>query len=186
MNLHPRQPEVRSDARPLPEALPEGTPVELIVLDRRLHELAGRESTPPDLTGRVYRASVEHLPQPVPASLPFRCPAATSARRTPRWWGQAALAASLGLAFVFAGRVMLSPPVTNPDAPQRGDGSSALFAHHAALPVDRSVRSSDLLSDDEVRMLMPGGDVEYLLVTRDLTMSDLSGDLDRLYDELGM
>lgn len=176
MTLHPRQPEARSTTPESPDALPPDTEASLIALDRQLRDLARLQPTPPGLVDRVYRASVGRLPQAVPATLPFRRSAADP-RRT-WWWGQVALAASLGLAFVLAGRVLLAPT-------PEGQNNPTMLAANSS-PTDRMISDADLLTDDEIRLLMPESDVDYLLATRTLTMDELNGDVDRLYADLGM
>lgn len=156
----------------LPEPPLQGPPVpEDPGIEALLQAYAAREPLPGGLTGRVYRASVDHLAGRRTRPGTFRLPAVPFMAQ----WGRLALAASIALAFVVALRVMRVPPDRDSLAPS------------VELAWADSVDSGEadvaaLFRPEDARF----GAVEQLLLTSDMTFRDLSGDLARLAHDLEM
>jgi hypothetical protein len=131
-------------------------------LDERLQAYARHQAVPDDLAARVYRASVNLLPDRRP--LPLRL---MTVRRVGAW-GRLAMAASIALACA-AGLRLLS---TGNGAPLSPDAERALLAFASAGPAAQI--------DPQITA------VERLLVTRNMTYRDLEGDVASLAQDLDM
>lgn len=170
-----------SGAGPDPESLfadwadwPQLRPV-----DELLAREGARQRVPEGLAQRIYEASVTHLPVP-----------AVTRRGRSFWveplvqgrfalWGRLAMAASIGLAFVISLRVMHFQPRAGMPAAAAvvlsPDEELVLFDLEAG--VDRVL---GLVSDS------PLGEVEDILLTRDMTFRDLTADLALLASDVEM
>jgi hypothetical protein len=153
-----------------PEHVYEGPP-ELREVDELLGRYARREPVPAGLVERVFDASVGMLPsrrrQPVLRLQPVI---------TTSLWGRLAMAASIALAFVVAGRIL---PVREPSSLHSPAVVLVPPEYAGAQDLDVSQRFRDLEEEHY-------GAVERLLVTRDLTFRDLAGDLANLVADLEM
>lgn len=133
-------------------------------LDAMLRAYAQRHEPPAALSRRVYEASVGSLPgrHVRRAAAPPR-PLASSSL-----WGRLAMAASIGLVFYVAVRI-LPRTVVSPPLPVEAELALTDFA------------SEGVLGDDSIF-----ADIDHLLVTRDMTFNDLTSDLANLADDLEM
>jgi hypothetical protein len=166
----PQMPDQRPRDRG-PDNVYEG-PVELREVDDLLGRYAGRQPVPAGLVERVFDASVGMLPsrrRREPA-LRFQPVITTSL------WGRLAMAASIALAFFVAGRIL---PMREPSSLLSPDVELVLLEYAGSGEVEVSRRFREL---EEARY----GAVERLLVTRDMTFRDLTGDLANLLADLEM
>ncbi len=149
----------------------EGDP-ELAQIEAALFRMARRRHAPAGLAGRVFDASVGLLPA-------RRLRRARLFKLEPvsfgSVWGRLALAASIAVAFVVAIRSM---PQERPRSPLSQAVELVLLESAGAAPADLQ----GLWRFEDPRY----GAVESLLVTRDMTFRDLSGDLARLAEDLEM
>ena len=149
-------------------------PPELRSLDAMLARQAGRLRVPPGLIQRVFEASVAGLPSPRQVWRRASHPEPVIA--TVSLWSRLALAASIGLAFIVAtqslrrpaGPLLLSPEMELVLMGDARDTRNGLYR---------------LLLDSDVQ---PLGEVEHLLLTRDMTFDDLDYDLTMLVADLDM
>ncbi len=134
----------------------------LRAIEELLEREAARTEVPPGLARRVYQGSVGGLPV-----LP------TQPRQRPQYgvqplllgrfaaWGRLAMAASIGLAFIVAGNI----------------GRVGSRTRLAALSPDVEL----------VLLELAGlGDVDHLLITREMTFRDLTGDVAAMAVDLDM
>ena len=146
---------------------------QLAEIDALLASYARHTEIPEGLSGRVYRASVAHL-----ATRRTHTPLAFFKLRpvslVPQL-GRLALAASIGIAFVVAIRAL---PLQERRAPLLP--SIELLLLESAGPSEADV--AGLFEFEDPRF----GAVEQLLLTRDMTFRDLSGDLAQLARDLEM
>lgn len=163
-------------------------PPDLHRLDQLLAQAASREQIPSGLSGRVYDASVSDLPKP---RLRLRGRALTTSTSTAHRnvrihrtaWGQLAMAASLALAFVV-GAMFWGDPSGIPDI--RGFAVNDRAAEVTVTPV--AYEQPGRLSREAERELFvssaSGDRFAYLFETRDMTHSEILGDLTSLLDDL--
>ncbi len=157
-------------------------PSELRVTDELLAQMVAREPVPAGLNERIFRASVTALPARLRLHRATRHAAPAGPRRLQFHrpvWGQLAMAASIGIAFVVAVWFLAQPGV------QPG---SHLIAEHSAEPMIHAVahRSTTLTPDAEWLLLETGGSAysSHLVETRDLTYVELQRESQRFFDEL--
>ena len=132
MTVRPEQPANHRFPLEGPGPLPPGFEPELREIDDLLSRRARRAETPAGLADRIFRASVDLLP--APAVRREKTPLVHVVRRrllprlgpTAQWRGYAALAASLGLAFVLAA-LFTRGPVLRPEA--GATSYEVVFAH---------------------------------------------------------
>ena len=140
---------------------------ELREIESLLSSYVRRQAVPPGLARRVYSASVPLLPG--------RRAKTEALRLTPvnlgSIWGRLALAASIRLAFVIGARVMITSPRPQP-----------LLTPEVELVLAEYAGATDHLLADMAEF----GQVEHLLVTRDMTFNDLTTDLAALAADLEM
>jgi hypothetical protein len=154
-------------------------PPDLERIDESLADLAKRDQAPPGLTDRIYEASVSALPR---LRLRGRAAAGPQRMRFHRpVWGQLAMAASIGLAFVLVAWFLSMPT----GAPDRND----LIAERTDAPVVRTVARHSVRLTPEAEWLLletgfNGERISYLVETRDITFADLRSESERLFDEL--
>jgi hypothetical protein len=149
-------------------------------IDEMLAREAAGQPLPPGLTQRVYDASVTHLPGSAVArrrSRSFWVEPLVQGRFAT--WGRLAMAASIAVAFMVSLQVMqFQPKAGMPTAAAvvlSPDEELVLFDLEAG--VDRVL---GLVSDS------PLGEVENILLTRDMTFRDLTADLALLAADVEM
>lgn len=155
---------------PAPQGSP--LPAELETVDAMLAGHARRQAVPPGLVERVFDASVGLLPSPRRRAHPSWTPGPL--RFPTAWWGRLALAASIGLAFVVAVRTM---PLGSPELPP--------LTHEVELALlDYAGGQEFVLTLGDLQPQL--GEVDSLLMTRDMRFRDLAGDLESLAAKLEM
>ncbi len=130
---------------------------------------ARRHQVPPGLAGRVYEASVGHLPvqRPRRARI-FRLEPVRSASL----WGRLALAAAVAMAFGVAVQVLQPKQLLSP---------------HAELALWEYAQTPDLGLATVIDFEHEGfSAMESMLVTRDMTYTDLDRETDDLATQFGM
>ncbi len=133
----------------------------LWAIEALLAREAARTVVPPGLARRVYQGSVGGLP--VPSRQPRRPRSGLQPLVLGRlaFWGRLAMAASIGLAFIVASNV----------------GRVGSRTRLAALSPDVELVLLDLAGL---------GDVDHLLITREMTFRDLAGDVAAMAVNLDM
>lgn len=146
------------------------SPAEFREVEARLSAWARRQPVVPGLADRVFDASVGLLPvRPVRrARLMQLQPAVSLSRRLSAWGSRLALAASIALA-VFIGNRALPPA-----------GFSRVLTPDAEMVLLESAGAQSGLLDPRF------AEVRDILLTRDMTFGDLTGDLARIAHELEM
>jgi hypothetical protein len=147
-------------------------PPELRAVDELLGRYAHRQLTPAGLIDRVFDASVGLLPSRRRREHVLRLQPAI----TDSLWGRLAMAASIGLAFIVAGRIL---PTGDPVSLLSPDVELALLEYAGPAELDVHQRFREV---EEARY----GAVERLLTTRDMRFRDLTGDLANLAADLEM
>jgi hypothetical protein len=153
-----------------PQHVYEG-PAELREVDELLGRHARQQPVPAGLIERVFDASVGMLPSRRREPALRLQPVITTSH-----WGRLAMAASIGLAFFVAARIM---PLREPSTRLSPDVELVLLEYADAEGLDVHRRFP---GPEEARY----GVVERLLVTRDMTFRDLTGDLADLVADLEM
>ena len=144
----------------------------LAELEATLSRYARRRHAPAGLADRVFDASVGLLPSRRPRrARVFKLEPISLGSM----WGRLALAASIALAFLVAVRFMPQERARSPLSPA---AELVLLESAGATPADLR----ELWRFEDSRY----GAVESLLVTRDMTFRDLTGDLARLAEDLEM
>lgn len=168
-----------------PEPLPGETDLQLRQLDARLTRDAHRNDIPSGMAGRVFDASVGHLPD---RRLRFPDESASvlnnSSTRRRQYWGRMALAASVAVAFgvswqmfTHSGNGLLEQPqvaISNHPESVSLIGEN-VFVNAVALSLDTEQVLLDFTSAN-------ANDYSYL-ATRELTLSQLTEEMDNLFAE---
>lgn len=180
--LHPPDPP---DLPHPPDYSPGLLEPDLRRLDARLTNDAHRLDVPPGLAGRVFDASVGHLP---PRRFKLVSTEKTTLWERRQWWGRAAMAAGVMLAFGVSLKLLReSSPLPSPD-------EIAVITPMIPAFVPTSVEDEEFintyaLSLEAESLLLEfsseeGKDLSYLVLTRDVTLDDLAGELVMLLAEL--
>lgn len=146
------------------------TSTEFHEVEAKLAVWARRQPVPPRLADRVFDASVGLLPaRTVRRARLLQLPPPASLRtRISAWGSRLALAASIALA-LFIGNRVLPPP-----------GFSALLTPDVEMVLLESAGGPSRLLDPRF------AEVQDILLTRDMTFGDLTGDLARIAHDLEM
>ncbi len=146
------------------------SPPELREVEARLAVWARRQPVVPGRADRVFDASVGFLPARTVrrARLVQVQPAGSLPRRLSAWGSRLALAASIALAVFIGNRVL--PPA----------GFSRVLTPDAEMVLLESAGGQPGLLDPRF------AEVRDILLTRDMTFGDLTGDLARIAHELEM
>lgn len=158
-----------------PEALPPDVAWELRLLDERIGDMANMsgmaaaQAPPPGLVDRVYAASVVGLPARAAGAA---TPIVVVRRRSTM--SRLAMAASLGLAFMVAAWVLRSPGL-GPALPAVGPTTVSVASTKGSCPLTQEavLVLADWTEGEQ-------SSVSYLLDTRDITLADVTDELERV------
>ena len=149
-------------------------------IDHLLDREARTHLIPDGLSERIFRASVERLPQRETAR-PRRRSLLLAPLVPGRFtlWGRLAMAASIALVFVFA--MQIQGPALRPEP--RGLELAVLTPDEELVLLDVDSRIESLFATGDVASM---GEGEHIVFTRDMTFRDLRDDVLMLASDMEM
>lgn len=183
--LHPTESPDPQDLPHPPDYSPGLLEPDLGHLDARLTNDAHRLDVPPGLADRVFDASVGHLP---PRRFKLVATEKRTLRQKQQWWGRAAMAAGVMLAFGVSLQLLReSSPITSPK--EIAVITPTIQAFIPTSLEDEAFINMYALSPETESLLLEfssgnGEDLSHLPLTRDVTLDDLAGEFVMLIAEL--